>query len=169
VSDFIRSDSGRAFIAAKLHDATEVHLAWGNGDPSWSSGPPDLDGSQTGLLAEVGRRRATEVVYVERDSEGDIDLGPYGKFSRTVGDTPSGFVFCRFEFDLGDGVGEDIKEVGIYVNTIIDPGVPLGQDYITPSEYTNPGILFTSANLLPAEQFTVSGLVRPAWHYVFTA
>lgn len=156
-------------MAARLHDATEIHLAWGNGDPSWSAGPPDVTGDETALEAEIGRRRATEVAYVVRDGGGDIDVGPYGVFSRSPGNAPTGIVFCRFEFDLSDAVGEDIKEVGIFVNTVIGAEVDPGQDYITPAEYTNPGTLFTLANLSPAEQFTVSGLVRPAWYYIFTA
>lgn len=169
MSDFIRTDDGRAFIAQRLHGATEVHLAWGSGDPSWSAGPPDPDGTETALVAEIGRRRATEVAYVVPDGAGDINLGPYGVFSRSPADAPTGYVFCRFEFDLADAVGADIKEVGIFLNTVVNGGVPPGQDYILPADYSNAGVLFTLANLAPAEQFTVSGLVRPAWYYVFTA
>lgn len=169
MSDFIRADAGRAFMAERLAGASEVHLAWGNGDPSWSSGPPDLDGTETALFAEAGRRRATEVAYVVPAAEGAIDIGAAGKYDYSPGNAVTGFVFLRFEFDLSDGVGEDIKEVAIFLNTVVDGAVPPGQDYIVPAEVSDPGVMFTRANLAPAEQFTVSGLVRPAWRYVFAA
>ena len=169
MSNFIRADVGRALVAQRLIGSSEVHLAWGNGDPSWSAGPPDLDGSETGLHAEVGRRRATEVVYVVPAADGAIDVGAAGKYDYSPSNDPTGFILCRFEFNLDEGVGEDIKEVGIFFDTVIDGAVPPGQDYILPADVVDPGVLFTRANLAPAEQFTVSGLVRPAWRYIFAA
>lgn len=164
---FIRADDGRAFLAQQIHDASEIHLAWGSGDPSWSSGPPDPSPTATALTAEVGRRRATEVEYVVPDGAGSIDLGDLGTY--TISLTPTRYVYMRFTFDLVDGVGEDIREVGVFLNSTIDGAVPPGQDYVVPAEVTDGGTLFSLAHLSPVEQFTVSGVVRPQWSYLYSA
>lgn len=164
---FVFVDSGRQFMAQQLMAASAVHLAWGGGDPSWSNGPPDVDTAAAALTAEVGRRKATVTEYVEPDAGGEIDLGDLGTFTVVAG--PTRYVYMRFTFDLADGVGEDIKEVGIFLNTVANGGVPGGQMYLVPAEVSSAGTLFSLSHLSPAEQFTANGVVRHQWEYLHTA
>lgn len=164
---FVFVDSGRQYMAQQLMAASAVHLAWGNGDPSWSAGPPDVTLAATALTAEVGRREATVLAYVEPDAGGEINLGDLGVFTVVAG--PTRYVYMRFTFDLADGVGEDIKEVGIFLNTTKGVGVPGGQMYLEPADVATGGTLFSLSHLSPAEQFTTNGIVRHQWEYLHTA
>lgn len=137
--------SGRVAIAIAIQQRT-AHLAWGNGDPSWGITPPAPPSSASDLLAEVGRRKATSVDFVVPDPDGDIAV-PEGRFS--LSPTPTNSVCFDFFFQFEDGVGEVIREVAIFLDTVAGESVPLGKNYLEPSEVDDPGTLLVIQRISP--------------------
>ena len=140
----ILTKSGRVVIAESIA-ARAVHVAWGTGNGAWVT-PPSEDPDATALLAEVGRRTATEIAYVVADEDGDIVL-PTGTFSRSVSPTNSLYVSARFEF--AEASSSVIREIGVFVGTVTDAGLPGGQQYFTPVQVTTPGRLLHLENFAP--------------------
>ena len=66
--------SGRTAIATAIKART-AHMAWGSGNAGWGSSPPQPAVSDTALVAEVGRRKASQVEYVVPDAAGAIEIG----------------------------------------------------------------------------------------------
>ncbi len=141
----ILTTSGRVAIAIAIQQRT-AHLAWGSGDPSWGLTPPAPPGNASALLAEVGRRKATTVQFVTPDPAGEIAV-PEGRFS--VSPTPTNSVCFDFFFQFEDGVGETIREVAVFLDTVADAGVPLGKQYLEPSEVDTPGTLLVIQRIAP--------------------
>lgn len=129
--------SGRTAIATAIKART-AHMAWGSGNAAWGSTPPSPVVSDTALVAEVGRRKATQVEYVVPDANGVIEV-PQGKYS--ISATPTLALYFKFFFDFADGVGETIRERAIFLDTVAAAGVPAGQFYLTPAQVQNPGTL----------------------------
>lgn len=129
--------SGRTAIATAIKART-AHMAWGSGNAAWGSTPPSPAVSDTALVAEVGRRKATQVEYVVPDANGVIEV-PQGKYS--ISPTPTLALYFKFFFDFADGVGETIRERAIFLDTVAAAGVPAGQFYLTPAQVQNPGTL----------------------------
>jgi hypothetical protein len=128
--------SGRTAIAEAIKASAAVHLAWGNGDVSWGSNPPSPPTSATALLAEVGRRQATEVSFCTPAVGGTITV-PQGTFN--VSATPTSNLYFKFFFDFADGVGQTIREQAIFLNTVRATGVASGLQYLTPAQISDPG------------------------------
>jgi hypothetical protein len=129
--------SGRTAIATAIKART-AHMAWGSGNTVWGSTPPQPAVSDTALVADVGRRKASQVEYVVPDANGAIET-PQGKYSISV--TPTVALYFKFFFDFGDGVGSTIRERAIFIDTVAATGVPVGQMYLQPSEVQSPGTL----------------------------
>ena len=72
----------------------------------------DLDSTE--LFDEIGRRKAN-VDYVTLDSEGDIELDGI-KYSISL--TPTDKVYCRTTFSSLEAAGEDVREKGLFFETI---------------------------------------------------
>lgn len=138
----ILTKSGRVVIAESIAQRA-IHLAWGTGDGVWTTTPPSENPDATALQAEVGRRVATEVAYVNPDAGGDIVL-PTGTFSRSV--TPTRNLYVRTAFDFAEASSSAIREIGIFVGTVTNVGLPPGQQYFTPGQITNPGRLLHLEN-----------------------
>lgn len=132
------NDASRIAIATAVKART-AHLAWGTGNPVWGNGdpPPPLPNA-TALLAEVGRRRSTQVEFCTPDPNGPISVAE-GKFAITS--TPTRNLWYRFHFDFEDGVGSTIRETAIFVDTVAAAGVPVGQFYLLPAQVGDPGRL----------------------------
>lgn len=133
----ILTDSGRAAVAAAIK-AQAVHLAWGSGSTDWDVTPPTENISTTALLAEVGRRKVTQALFCTPSPTGEIVVSE-GRF--TISDTPTKYLYLRFAFDFTDAQDAVIRELGIFVGTVVDPVVPAGQDYIVPAEVDDQGQL----------------------------
>jgi hypothetical protein len=129
--------SGRTVIATAIKART-AHMAWGSGNTGWGSTPPDPSVSDTALVAEVGRRKASQVEYVVADANGAIEV-PQGKYSITS--TPTVSLYFKFFFDFADGVGSTIRERAIFIDTVAASGVPAGQMYLLPNQVQSPGTL----------------------------
>jgi hypothetical protein len=128
--------AGRVAIAEAIKGSAAVHMAWGNGDVSWGATPPSPSTSATALLAEVGRRQATEVSYCYPDAGGDIVV-PNGTFELSA--TPTANLYFKFFFEFGDAVGQTIREQAVFLNTVRNTGVSSSLAYLTPAQISNPG------------------------------
>ena len=91
-------NSGRAAAAAAVK-AQPIHMAWSSGDPSWDEAPvPELATAET-LLNELGRRRASQVLFCTPDPQGELVV-PTGRF--TASTAPTKHLYMRFAFDFVD-------------------------------------------------------------------
>ena len=153
--------AGRAAIAATLKDQP-IHLAWGRGDPAWDTTPEAEPLDATGLIDEIGRRQASIVQFCTPDDNGGI-IVPNGRFRESAEAT--NHLYCRFNFDYTEAVGETIREVGIFVGTVPVDTVPAGQFYLSPSEVSDPGFLLVLERFAKFER---SAAVRQAFEFVIT-
>lgn len=136
--------SGRVVIAESIA-LRAVHLAWGLGDGEWNM-PPNEDIVATGLMAEIGRRTASIVGFVVSDPNGSINL-PSGRFS--VSQTPTNQMLVETNFEFEDSQSSVIREVGVFVGTVVAAGLPAGQRYFTPDQVDSPGRLLHLENITP--------------------
>lgn len=126
--------SGRVVMAQSIA-LQQIHLAWGEGDGAWNT-PPAEDVNATGLIAEIGRRTATQVGFVIPDNTGDIVLTS-GSFR--LSDQPTNSLYIRTQFDYTDAPGSSVREIGLFVGTVTAVGLPAGQQYFTPSQIVDRG------------------------------
>lgn len=132
-------DSGRAAFAQAMQNET-LHLAWGEGDPSWDDTPIPPPTDATELVNEVGRKLATVKAYCTPDSEGEIVVLS-GRFAYSP--TPTKYLFLRFSYDFDDAPAATIRELGVFMGTETDPELPPGQTYFEGEEITDPGVMVT--------------------------
>ena len=92
--------AGRVAIAEAIRASAAVHMAWGNGDVSWGNTPPAPSTTATALLAEIGRRQATEVSFCAADAAGAIVV-PNGVFAISATPTQNLYFKFFFEFEIG--------------------------------------------------------------------
>lgn len=135
---------GRAVIAESVAFGG-LHVAWGPGDGSWVSPPPE-DLSATGIINEIGRRIPNEIAFVTPNSSGDIVL-PGGTFSRSA--TPTRYLFISCTFDYTDAPTATIRQTAIFKGTVVQSGLPSGQRYFTPGQLLSPGKLLGLSNRPP--------------------
>ena len=157
----ILSTSGRIALATAIKDST-LHLAWGRGDVDWDTTAPREPRSATALTAELGRRKVNVVEYCTPQGDGDIVmLG--ARFVKS--DTPTANLHLRTDFDFNDGLGETIRELGVFVGSRPRDGLPAGQTYFAPQELADPGILL-AIDYITAVQRGVGA--RIAFDFVIT-
>ena len=141
----ILTTSGRIAIATAIKART-AHLAWGSGDAAWGNTPPAPPANSSALLAEVGRRKATQVDFCTPDASGAISV-PEGKFS--ISATPTNNLYFKFHFEFEEAVGSTIREQAIFLDTVAAAGVPGGQFYLTPAQVAQPGTLLVIERRAP--------------------
>jgi hypothetical protein len=137
--------SGRVVIAESIAQRP-IHVAWGTGDGAWIT-PPSEGSGATGLMAEIGRRTATVVGYVNPDVNGDIILSNSAKFTASA--TPTNFLHITASFDFADAPSAQIRETAVFVGTQVEANLPAGQMYFTPDEVVSPGRLLHIENIEP--------------------
>ena len=151
------TNTGRAAIARAIA-GRPLHLAWGAGDPAWDAEDATLPSlvDATALTAEVGRRLATAVGYVEPDEEGDIVI-PVATESGTATNKryrqvtgPTAYLYIRVNFNFEDASSAIIRDVGVFMDPVTAQGLPDGQRYFTPGEISDPGLLLAAEILTPA-------------------
>lgn len=145
---------------AELVAAQPIHIAWGTGNPAWDAAPEPEPINVSGLVAEIGRRTATQVGFVVPDEHGSIET-PQGNFS--LSPTPTRWLYVRVVFAFGDAPDAHIRELGVFIGTQPVDGLPAGQRYFTPDQIANPGRLYL---LDRSQNFERSGTVRAAFEYV---
>ena len=145
---------------AELIAAQPIHIAWGTGNPAWDALPEPEPVNQTTLVAEVGRRTATQVGFVIPDAAGAIET-PQGNF--TLSATPTRYLYIRVVFGFEDAADQHIREIGVFIGTQTAAGLPVGQRYFTPAQVTDRGRLYL---LDRSQNFPRSGTVKAAFEYV---
>jgi len=140
--------AGRLVIA-KFIASQPLHLAWGTGDGAWTTAPLPA-GTETALLTEIGRRTVTQLEYVVPDVAGAIVLAE-GSFSISV--TPTRHLYLRTDFDFAEATGAAIREIGLFMGSVMVAGLPGGQKYFTPTQVADPGSIIHFANYAPIYRF----------------
>lgn len=159
----ILTTSGRTALAQAVA-AQPLHLAWGSGDAAWDTTPVAEPVSASALVAELGRRAASQVVFVTPDLAGSISV-PNGRFSPVAAGQKSNNLYMRFNFDYTDAATSSIREVAIYVGTVIKPEVGGGQTYFLPADLQDPGTLL---GLQRPARIIRSGNTRQSFEFVLT-
>jgi hypothetical protein len=138
----ILTTSGRTALAASVA-AQPLHLAWGAGSPAWDTTPVAETIGLTALTAELGRRVVDEIKFVTPDVAGAISV-PNGRFTALPAGQKSNNLYLRFNFEYLDASTASIREVGVFIGTIIKPAVITaepGRRYFAPADLQDPGIL----------------------------
>jgi hypothetical protein len=155
----VLQDDGRTALAEAVK-SRPIHLAWGTGNPAWDTAPEPEPNNASALVAEIGRRAATEVHYVVPDPDGEVSVanGRY-KFSAT----PSKWLLLRFVFDFLDAPASQLREVGLFLGTVAKPELPAGQRYFEPADIVDPGKLYALERF---EKTARSPSIRQTFEYV---
>ena len=137
----ILTHSGRAALASALMQRP-LHLAWGTGDPDWDALPdgipPPESVTTTALISEIGRRSLSQVSFVLPSDTGMIEL-PYGRWNTSV--APTRYLYLKTAFDFADAPNAVFREVGVFLDTEVVAGLPIGQRYFIPAQIADPGLL----------------------------
>lgn len=155
----ILTESGRISVARYLAKQP-LHMAWGTGLPEWDATPSANDPSQTDIISEIGRLKATRVQFALPDQDGEIEL-PEGSFS-IVG-TPTKYLMLSFDFEYTSAVGQDIRDLGVFIGTEAVAGTPAETKYLTPTQVEDPGMLLVAERVL---KFTRTSNVKQRFIYV---
>lgn len=143
--------SGRTLFAEFLV-TRPLYLAIGKGKTSWDTTPEAPDYEDTDLVSVIGYKKLTRSFFVNEDDNGEIDL-PGGRFY-SASETPTRHVCLEFQFKYGEAVDVEIREVGIFADTVITGGLPSNQTYFTPSQVVTKGTLITLEHLEAPDTFT---------------
>lgn len=126
--------------------------------------PPPASVGATSLLAEVGRRRVVNKMFVVPDNEGEI-VAESGQFSPSPENAPTNHVYLEVAFLPSEASDQSIREVGVFSQVVTQVGLPGGQLYFTPSQVTQSGDMWTSKNL---PTIVRNGTSRETFHFVIT-
>ncbi|MBI3727369.1 MAG: hypothetical protein HY254_03435 [Burkholderiales bacterium] len=160
----VLQDQGRIELAELIKNRP-LHLAWGRGLPAWDAAPTAETITATALVDEIGRRVASQKQFVvpETDPNAPNTIKvPGGDLYRIVA-TPSRYLLLEFVFDYGDGTGESIRELGLFVGTELAAGLPAGQRYFTPAQVVAPGRLYMLDHI---PRLIRSGATEQVYRYV---
>lgn len=113
-------------------------MAWGGGNTAWDTTPEPEDTNATALVDELGRRRATQVLFCTPDPLGELVV-PTGRFTASL--TPTKYLYMRFAFDFTDAAASTIREVAVFIGTVAKDTVPPAQDYLIPFDVQDPGMM----------------------------
>ena len=152
--------SGRAEVARMLSER-ELYLAWGRGNPEWDDAAVPAPADLEYLYDEVGRVAATSVGFALPDEAGDIET-PSGRYARVF--VPTRFLYLKFPFAFADAAGETLRECGVFVGTVLTPGLPDAQRYFEPADVADRGVLVAAERFPAFERFAT---VRQTFESVF--
>ena len=113
---------------------------------SFMANHPPEDTGRTALLREVGRRVVDEVHFVSPDPLGEIVV-PTGRY--TISTAHTNHLFVRVRFDFEDASTSTIREQGLFVGTVTDDTLPVGQKLFIPTQIEDPGILLILQHSVP--------------------
>ena len=144
----ILTNAGRAAMALAIKD-TPVFVAWGTGSDSWDDETERESRQSTELTHELGRVKAKAVGFCTPDPAGDIVMQG-NRYAPSATPTPN--LHIKAEFDFNDGLGQTIREIGVFVNVVLVKGLPRGQKYFTPDNVENKGILLGLDHIVPMQR-----------------
>ena len=139
-------------LLAKYLITHPLYLVIGRGKTLWDTAPEAPDYEDTDLLSVIGYKKLTRSFFVNEDDNGEIDL-PGGRFY-SASEIPTRHVCLEFQFKYGEAVNTEIREVGIFADTVITSGLPAGQTYFMPSQVVTKGTLITLEHLEAPDTFT---------------
>ena len=134
--------SGRAGMARSIKHCP-LFIAWGQGESDEITTKVNENPSQTSLFREIGRRVIDNVQFVNADDQGDL-VTPSGRW--TISQTPTNNLYISAEFDFSDGNGYTVREFGLFLNTVTNDDLSIGQKYFLPTEIEDPGELLMLEN-----------------------
>lgn len=155
----VLTNSGRSAVAKAIKTGA-IHMAWGSGMSAWDTTPDPVSVNATSLVNEVGRRTVSQTMYCVPDAAGGIVV-PNGRFSPSA--TPTKYLYLRFAFDNADSPAATIREVGVFTGTVAKPSVPIGQEYLVPSEVLTTGDLLVTERIQRLER---SADIRQQFEFV---
>lgn len=147
---------GAASAVAQAVKTAGVWVAWGTGDPAWDLVAVPEPNDATVLVAEIGRRRAQVIEFVEMDPSGEISV-PQGNYS--ISEAPTDTLYIRANFANTDAVGAFIREAGLFIGGSLNTGLPPGMDYFAPGSVASPGVMLMLerfAKITRTNEFSVS-------------
>lgn len=154
-------NTGRAAIAASIKDRLIV-MGWGSGNAAWDSNPVAETVDKSALVVPVGYRKATEKSFVTPDPAGSIVV-PTGRFNLSA--NPTNHLYLRFTFDFEDSPSAEIRETGVFVDTVLQAGLPAGQMFYSVAQVTNPGTMLLAENVA---KITRTPATRESFEFVVT-
>lgn len=157
----ILTNSGRAAVALAIKNMP-LHMAWGTGRESWDFTPEPESVLSDALESEIGRREVTQTMFCKADPAGDI-IVPNGRFS--VSEAPTNNLYMRFNFDFTDASASDIREVSVFLGSVVKPGLPAGQKYFTLAELQSTGQMLALERI---QKFSRNAAVRQTFEFVVT-
>lgn len=154
--------NGKAKIASIIGNAP-LTLAWGRGDAAWAAADYQsaIINGLSDLTHEVGRRKVATIGYAVADNNGSL-ITPHGRYQ--VVPSPTDLLYFRVVFDYTENDSEVIRELGVFVDASVNPSLPAGQEFFTPSQITNKGTLLAAIRLNPA--ITRSNITRQTFEFV---
>ena len=140
----ILTNTGRSELVRAIFQQP-IYMAWGRADGLWQE-PPAEPIDSTALQDAVGFRKATQVSYCEPDDNGAIEVSS-GKFALTANQTRH--LYLQFRYDFADALGETIREIGVFLGSQVQAGLPAGQVYFPKAQVTDDGSLLLLENYRP--------------------
>ena len=137
--------SGRAGMARSIKQCP-LFIAWGQGESDEITTKVNENPTQTELFREIGRRVVDTALFVNGDDQGDL-VTPSGRW--TISQIPTNNLYISAEFDFLDGNGYTVREFGLFLNTVTNDDLPIGQKYFLPTEIEDPGELLMLENTVP--------------------
>ncbi|WP_431860114.1 hypothetical protein [Azospirillum sp.] len=129
---------------------------------AWDTTPVPEPTSAVALVQELGRRAVSVLKYCTPDPGGDISV-PTGRYAESL--APTNHLYVRFNFDYADAAAAHIREVGVFIGTIVDSGLPPGQTYFEPADLTSPGTLLALQRI---PKIVRSAATRQSFEFVLT-
>lgn len=157
-------DAGRTAIATAFA-ARPLFIAIGRGLPAWDATPQEAPTNATALVDEIGRCRVLDISYVVPDAAGAIVMPEGARYSASPGGAPTAWVLLRVTLDYADAAGEQVREMGLYIDGTVDGALPPGQTYFTAAQVTAPGTLYgmerRAVETRSGEKQTIEQIVVP--------
>jgi hypothetical protein len=139
---------GRATLtwAVQHHN---ICLALGSGLSSWPSPPIDMPVTDTALVTPVCMVRPTKKNFVTLADGATGAIQMANGTTWNISSTKTQYLHCEYTLQFNEGVADQYRELGIYLDPTFSGAVTAGQNYIPWSAVTNPG------ELLALERFNM--------------
>lgn len=152
------TNTGRAAIAQAICER-DIAIGWGSGLEAWDSLPDSelpILLERTALYNEIGRRKVSAKGYCLPATDGSI-IVPIGQLPDGTVDVaryapapePTPYLYFRANYDFGDAATATIREIGLFMDSVFQSGLPAGQQYFTYAQVQNPGKLMSMQILRP--------------------